>query len=105
MGTEKAGTPCHNAVRPAWCNKKDAISNNFIMESACLSPHTCIQTHPMTNYFFTLWQITFLNIMNGEHVQGCIQTFPNWVDYEINNNNKNKHSLRSNTKGYGGKTH
>jgi hypothetical protein len=31
-----------------------------------------------------------------------IQKFPDWVDNEINNNN-NKHSLRSNTKGYGGK--
>jgi hypothetical protein len=29
--------------------------------------------------------------------------FPDWADNEINNNNK--HSLRSNTKGYGGKTH
>jgi hypothetical protein len=29
--------------------------------------------------------------------------FPDWVDNEINN--KNKHSLNSNTKGYGGKTH
>jgi hypothetical protein len=37
-------------------------------------------------------------------VQGCIQKFPDWVDNEINNN-KNKHSLWSNTKGYGGKTH
>jgi hypothetical protein len=36
-------------------------------------------------------------------VRGCIQTFPDWVHNEINNNNK--HSLRSNTKGYGGKTH
>jgi hypothetical protein len=33
---------------------------------------------------------------------GAIQKFPNWVDNEINNN---KHSLRSNTKGYGGETH
>jgi hypothetical protein len=33
----------------------------------------------------------------------CIQKFPEWVGNEINNNNK--HSLRSNTKGYGGKTH
>jgi hypothetical protein len=33
----------------------------------------------------------------------CIQKFPDWVDNEINSNNK--HSLRSNTKGYGGKTH
>jgi hypothetical protein len=29
--------------------------------------------------------------------------FPDWIDNEINNNN-NKHSLRSNTKGYGRKT-
>jgi hypothetical protein len=35
-------------------------------------------------------------------VRGCIQKFPDWVDNEINNN---KHSMRSNTKGYGGKTH
>jgi hypothetical protein len=40
-------------------------------------------------------------LMNN--VRGCIQKFPDWVDNEINNNNK--HSLRSNTKGYGGKTH
>jgi hypothetical protein len=33
----------------------------------------------------------------------CIQKFPDWAGNEINNNNK--HSLRSNTKGYGGKTH
>jgi len=32
----------------------------------------------------------------------CIQKFPDWVDNEMNNNNK--HLLRSNTKGYGGKT-
>jgi hypothetical protein len=30
-----------------------------------------------------------------------VQKFPNWVD----NENNNKHSLRSNIKGYGGKTH
>jgi hypothetical protein len=33
----------------------------------------------------------------------CIQKFPDWVDNEINNSNK--HSLRSNTKGDGSKTH
>jgi hypothetical protein len=32
------------------------------------------------------------------------QKFPDWVDNEIYAYN-NKHSLRSNTKGYGGKTH
>jgi hypothetical protein len=37
-----------------------------------------------------------------EHIGGYIQKFPDRVDNEINNN---KHSLRSNTKGYGGKTH
>jgi hypothetical protein len=35
-------------------------------------------------------------------LRGCIQTFPDWVDNEIN---KNKHLLKNNTKGYGGKTH
>jgi hypothetical protein len=38
----------------------------------------------------------------GIYIRGCIQKFPDWVvDNEINNSNK--HSLRSNTKGYGGK--
>jgi hypothetical protein len=37
-------------------------------------------------------------------VRGCIQKFPDWVDNEIYAYN-NKNSLRSNTKGYGGKTH
>jgi hypothetical protein len=34
----------------------------------------------------------------------CIQKFPDWVDNEIYAYN-NKHSLRSNTKRYGNKTH
>jgi hypothetical protein len=34
----------------------------------------------------------------------CIEKFADWVDKEINEDN-NKRSLRSNTKGYGGKTH
>jgi hypothetical protein len=39
-------------------------------------------------------------------LQECIQKFPDWVSNEINNNNNNyKHLLRSNTNGYGGKTH
>jgi hypothetical protein len=37
-------------------------------------------------------------------LRGCIQKFQDWVDNEIQAYN-NKHSLRSNTKGYGGKTH
>jgi hypothetical protein len=38
-------------------------------------------------------------------VQGCIQKFPAWVGNEINNKYYDKHLLRSNTRGYGGKTH
>jgi len=45
--------------------------------------------HPRTRYTRTY----YLNI------RGCIQKFPDWVDNERNN----KHSFRSNTKGYGGK--
>jgi hypothetical protein len=37
-------------------------------------------------------------------MRGCIQKFPDWVDNEIYTYN-NKHLLRSNTKGYGSKTH
>jgi len=37
-------------------------------------------------------------------IRECIQKFPDCVDNEINNNNNN-YSLRSNTKGCGGKTH
>jgi hypothetical protein len=40
---------------------------------------------------------------NTNHTRGYIQKFPDWVDNEINNNSK--HSFRSNTKGYDGKTH
>jgi hypothetical protein len=40
----------------------------------------------------------FNNIL--PYIRRCIQKFPDWVD-----NEKNKHSLRSNTKGYGGETH
>jgi hypothetical protein len=37
-------------------------------------------------------------------IWGCIQKFPDWVDDEIYAY-KNKHSLRCNTKGYGGSTY
>jgi hypothetical protein len=38
------------------------------------------------------------------NIGGYIQKYPNWVDNKIYAYN-NKHSLRSNTKGSGGKTH
>jgi hypothetical protein len=37
-------------------------------------------------------------------LRGCIQKFSDWIGNEIYAYN-NKHSLGSNTKGYGGKTH
>jgi len=37
-------------------------------------------------------------------IWGCIQKFLDWVDNEMYTYN-NKHLLRSNTKGYGGKPH
>jgi hypothetical protein len=37
------------------------------------------------------------------NTRGYIQKFPDRVDNEMKNNNK--HLFRSNTKGYGGKTH
>jgi hypothetical protein len=52
-----------------------------------------------------LWNKILLYSEKHRHcsMRGCIQTFPDWVDNEIDNSNK--HSLRSNTKGYGVKTH
>jgi hypothetical protein len=41
--------------------------------------------------------------IGGVEVYEGVSKFPDWLDNEINNNNK--HSLRSNTMGYGSKTH
>jgi hypothetical protein len=41
--------------------------------------------------------------LRGQDLRGCIQKFPDCVDNEVNNDNK--HSSRSDTKCYGGKTH
>jgi hypothetical protein len=42
--------------------------------------------------------------MGRSEIRGCNRKFPEWVDNEIYAYN-NKHMLRSNAKGYGGKTH
>jgi hypothetical protein len=45
-------------------------------------------------------------ICRTPNTRGCNQKYPDCVDDEINNNNNNnKQSLRSNTKGYDGRTH
>jgi hypothetical protein len=50
--------------------------------------------------YVTLDKFVFLE--HNITIRGCIQKFPDWID-NVTNNNNNKHSLRSNTKGYGGK--
>jgi hypothetical protein len=49
-----------------------------------------------------LWDAKLLECV--VYLRGCIQKFPDWIDNEIYAYN-NKHSLRRNTKCYGGKTH
>jgi hypothetical protein len=63
-------------INPVPVNSSESASVSFVM-TACVR-----------NTWFTL-------------IRGYIQKFPNWVDNEINN----KHSLRSDAKGCGGKTH
>jgi hypothetical protein len=46
---------------------------------------------------------TYIHTYIHTYIRGCNQKFPDWVDEEIYAYN-NKHS-RTNTKGYGGKTH
>jgi len=48
------------------------------------------------------WTYYRLCVIHMEDTE-CIQKFPDWIDKEIQAYN-NKHSLRSTTKGYGGKT-
>jgi hypothetical protein len=74
----------------------------------------------VTLSFFTKWQICIsekINVKAREvckiaknsggkkmHLRRCIQKFPDWVDNNICAYNS-KHSLRCNTKGYGGNNH
>jgi hypothetical protein len=50
------------------------------------------------------WQAVNTPNFKDSQLRGCIQKLSDWVDKDINKNN-NKHLLRSNTMGYGGKTH
>jgi hypothetical protein len=90
-------------------------------ETLVFKHHTTRRNNPKTNDVFYGWEVArfWPTVCSCElnwsidsqpktkgcsDVRGCIQKFPDWVDNEINNNS-NKHPLRSNTKGYGGKTH
>jgi hypothetical protein len=56
---------------------------------------TCERTNTIS------WCVLILNLRL--RIRGCIQKFPDWVDNEIYAY-LSYYSLRSNTKGYGGKT-
>jgi hypothetical protein len=53
---------------------------------------------------FRLLSAEIISVSVSVNIRGCIQKFPDWVDNEIYAYNY-KHLLRSNTKGYGGKSH
>jgi hypothetical protein len=57
----------------------------------------------LSEFFKTIFNKRPQTPVYNRPIRGCIQNFPDWVDNEVNNTNK--HSLGSNTKGYGGKTH
>jgi len=69
---------------------------------------TMANIHPVSRRTVTGYVGPYLHIREAmilsevATLRGCIQKFPDGVDNEINNN---KHSLRSNTEGYGDKTH
>jgi hypothetical protein len=69
--------------------------------------HSCVSSYSLRALYYYGIDVLFLFLNKlwklSSHLRGCIQTFPDWVDNEINNNNK--YSLRNNTKSYGGKTH
>jgi hypothetical protein len=74
---------------------------HFIRNALCSSDDYVIQLSHILHFSSTNY--VFYNLPE-EKIWGFIQKFPDWVDNEINNSN-NKHSLRSNTKVYGSKTH
>jgi hypothetical protein len=74
----------------------------FILWQHCFSFHFLVLHHNqlLTRAFdWRDWPASFTSLSST--IWWCIQKFPDWVDNELKNNNK--HSLRSNTKGYGNK--
>jgi hypothetical protein len=52
----------------------------------------------LNSVFYETYGTSASQHLNSIEIRGCISKFPDWIDNEINNNNK--HSLRSNTKAY-----
>jgi hypothetical protein len=76
---------CNSEVSHRWHIWNFEYTNVYMYARARAHAHTHTHTHTKL-------------------VRGCIQKFPDCVDNEIYVHN-NKHSLRSNTKCYGGETH
>jgi hypothetical protein len=72
------------------------------------SRRNCHFAHNKCHVHVYIWEWmhthTYMHTHTHKHTRECIEKFPDWVDNEIYAY-KNKHSLRSNKKGYGGKTH
>jgi hypothetical protein len=84
-------------VLEAW----HGIENLPVHVSVCFSDDLSLDI-PNRCYIWYSNELNFEHTFCRTTVWGCIQKLPDWGDNEINNNNK--HSLRSNTKCYGGKT-
>jgi len=83
----------HNAQRNSEHvkRKSELLSEHYLLLHKCIVHCECYDV-------MILIKTTWL------YLQGCNQKFPDWIDNEIYSYN-NEHSLRSNTKGYSGKTY
>jgi hypothetical protein len=115
-GKESVKDSSFLSVRPY--NKSPKLLYRFLL-NLVLCVHTMIteesrflpssggfwyRTSIKTDCDCSLQQSSQFEIIDHRTIGGCNQKFPDWVDNEIHAYS-NKHSLRSNTKGYDGKTH
>jgi hypothetical protein len=84
----------------------NVVSNIKVMQFIVSFLHVWPANKQTITFMLIAWSLWILILDLWRcYIRGYIQKFSDWVGNEINNNNNNKHSLRSNTKGYGGKTH
>jgi hypothetical protein len=97
-------TPWIRHLAPYYCGFKDFMEATAnMLQYMEVSATVLIQSHITVP--FNISPVCFGIILAiWRDIRGCSQKSPDGVDNEIYTYN-NKHSLRSNTKGYGGKTH